>query len=49
MPPFRSKKVKALRAGTLRLSKPMGETASTRVPTVAVANTERIFSKTENE
>ena len=48
MPPLNDRKVKALRAGTVMLSKPLGERLSTKVAKVAVARAGIIKSETEN-
>lgn len=48
-PPSNNRKVKALKAGTVKLSKPMGEKLSTNVATAATARAGINFSKTENE
>jgi hypothetical protein len=44
MPPLNNKKVKALKAGTVKLSKLMGEMLSTKAATVATARAGTIFS-----
>ena len=48
MPPPRNRKVRTLEAGTVRLSKPMGEKLSTKVAATAVARAGKIFSRAGN-
>jgi hypothetical protein len=45
--PPNSRKVKTLKAGTVKLSKPMGERPSPKVPATQAASAGRIFPKME--
>ena len=47
MPPSNSRKVKALKTGTVKLSKPFGEKLSTKVATMATIIAGNILSRNE--